>query len=162
MRDLAVLTFQSETGAQRVWWTVCELPRQELIALDAATVVRRQDGKPKVIQATSLVGFALAIGTVISALGGHFTDIGIDDAFIREVGRKIQPGTSALLLLVRRATMDRVLDTLEPYTPEVLRASLSIDAEAKLRAAFGDHDEEVRTPAATAEAMLAAPALALS
>ena len=37
---------------------------------------------------------------VAGALGGKFSDIGIDDSFIKEVGDQIDPGESALFMLV--------------------------------------------------------------
>jgi uncharacterized membrane protein len=66
------------------------------------------------------------------------------------VGQKIQPGQSALLL-VRRVTMDRVLEALRPYNPEVTQTSLSAEQEAKLREAFGGaHEPEEAAPSAAA------------
>jgi uncharacterized membrane protein len=176
---LVVLAFPTQEGAQQVLGVVGDLQRQQLIALDdAATVTRGGDGKPKVKQASSLVGagalggafwgmligllffmpwLGLAVGAVTGALAGKFTDIGIDDNFIREVGQKIQPGTSALFLLVRQATMDRVLEALKPYNPEVLQTSLSAEQEAKLREAFGAAPEGESTTAETPAPAGAAP-----
>ena len=144
MSSLVVLAFPDESGAQNVLTVVTDLQKQNLIALDdAATVVRGQDGKPKVKQATSLVGagawggafwgmllgllffapwLGMAIGALSGALAGKFADIGIDDKFIRDVQQKIPPGTSALFLLVRRATMDRVLAALQPEPEQHLHA----------------------------------------
>jgi uncharacterized membrane protein len=179
---LVVLAFPTQQGAQQVLGVVGDLQRQQLIALDdAATVTRGGDGKPKVKQASSLVGagafggafwgmligllffmpwLGLAVGAVTGALAGKFTDIGIDDNFIREVGQKIQPGTSALFLLVRQATMDRVLEALKPYNPEVLQTSLSAEQEAKLRDAFGAAPEGESAPADTPAPSGAAPTTA--
>src|SRR3954452_15318479 len=122
MSSLVVLTFPTETGAEQALGTVAELQRQQLIEIeDAATVRRGQDGKPKVKQANSLVGagawggafwgmligllffapwLGLVVGAVTGALAGKFTDYGIDDKFIKEVEAKLQPGTSALFLMV--------------------------------------------------------------
>ena len=162
MSDLVVLAFADETGAERVLGVVKELQRQDLIVLDdAATLVRGRDGKPKVKQVTSMVGagalggavwgmlfgllffvpfFGLAFGAVFGALTAKVTDIGIDDAFIKEVQEQIQPGTSALFLLVARAAMDRVEEALRPYNPQVLKTSLSAEQEARLREVFGGHE----------------------
>jgi uncharacterized membrane protein len=159
MSSLVVLTFPSETGAEQALTTVGQLQREQLITLeDAATVTRGMDGKPKVKQANSLVGagawggafwgmligllffvpwLGLAVGAVTGALAGKFTDYGIDDNFIRQVEQKIQPGTSALFLMVSRVTLDKVLDALRPLQPEVLQTSLSAEQEQKLREAFG-------------------------
>jgi len=72
------------------------------------------------------------------ALAGKFTDIGIDDKFIKEVGNTIQPGNSALFLLIRDATPDKVLQEMQAFPgTTVMKTSLSTEAEAKLKAAFG-------------------------
>ena len=39
-------------------------------------------------------------GALGGAIGGKFQDIGIDDDFIKQVGASIQPGQSALFLLI--------------------------------------------------------------
>ena len=57
MSSLVVLAFPDEHGAQNVLAVVNDLQKQRLITIDdAATVVRGRGGKPKVQQATSLVG----------------------------------------------------------------------------------------------------------
>ena len=81
----------------------------------------------------------MAIGAVVDALNGNFTDVGIDDRFIRDVQEKIKPGQSGLFLLVRDVQLDRVLPAVEPYHPEVLQTSLSPEQEARLREALGAH-----------------------
>ena len=61
----------------------------------------------------------------------------MDDGFIKEVGNTIELGHSALFLLVRDVTPDKVLDEVKQFEPKVLRTSLSVEDEAKLKAAFG-------------------------
>lgn len=163
MSDLIVLTFKTETGAEEMRDDLMRLQKEHLITLDdAAVVVRKPDGKPKVSQMTSLVGagalggafwgmfigllflapwLGLAIGAVTGAIAGGLTDIGVDDKFIKEVGENIEPGNSALFLLVRESTPDKVLDELKKFDAEVYQTSLSKDDEAKLRAAFGAHQD---------------------
>jgi uncharacterized membrane protein len=167
--ELIVMSFPTEVGAQEAQQTVARLQRENLIQLeDAATVVRRGDGKVKVKQSTSLVGagalggafwgmligllffmpwLGMAAGALGGALGGKMTDIGVDDDFIKQVGASIQPGQSALFLLVRSATIDRVLEEMQPLHPTVLHTSLSKEREDQLREAFGADPAE---PAATA------------
>ena len=162
MSELIVFAFDNETGAAQVRDKLVSLQKQQLIALeDAAVVVRGQDGKAKVKQAVSLVGagamggafwgmligllfFAPWLGVVIGAasgaLGGALSDVGVDDKFIKEVGNTIEPGHSALFLLVRDVTPDKVLDEVKEFNPTVLRTSLSNEDEAKLKAAFGAED----------------------
>jgi uncharacterized membrane protein len=164
MSDLVVFAFKNDTGAQEMAEAVKGLQKQELIKLeDAAIVVRRQDGKAKVKQAQSLVGagalggafwgmligllfwmpwLGLAIGALSGAVAGHFSDIGIDDKFIKDVGNTIEPGQSALFLLIAEWTEDRVLDELDAFDAEVLRTSLSKEDEEKLKEAFAAHEIE--------------------
>ena len=71
------------------------------------------------------------------ALAGKFADYGISDDFIKSVEQQMQPGTSALFLLVRQVTLDKVLDALRPLDPEVLQTSLTAEQEQNLREAFG-------------------------
>ena len=162
MSDLIVLTFKNETGAAEMRDTLVNLQKQKIVTLeDAAVVVRRQDGKVKVKQAVSLVGagalggafwgmligllffapwLGLAIGAASGALGGALADTGVDDKFIKEVGNTIQPGHSALFLMIESATTDKVLDAIQGTEAEVLQTSLSHEDEEKLKAAFGVHD----------------------
>jgi uncharacterized membrane protein len=159
MSELVVLAFDTEGGATNMLGKIERLQKERLITLeDAATVVRQADGKAKIKQANSLVGagamggafwgmlfgllffmpwLGLAIGAVTGALTGKFSDIGIDDAFIKEVGATIQPQNSALFLLVRDATPGRVLEELQGERGvKIIKTSLTHEAEQKLREAF--------------------------
>jgi len=71
------------------------------------------------------------------------SDFGIDDNFIKEVSNSIQPGDSALFLLVVEATMDRVAAELRQHNPRLIQTNLSREDEAKLRAALGAEQETV-------------------
>jgi uncharacterized membrane protein len=159
MSDLVVVAFDNETDADKLQAEMKRLQKEHLITLeDAAVVVRKADGKVKIKQSTSLVGagalggafwglliglvlrvmwWGLAVGTVLGAIRGKFKDIGVDDKFIKEVGETIQPGHSAIFLLIRESTPDRLIDELKGYKGTVLKTSLSRDDETKLRAAFG-------------------------
>lgn len=159
MTEMIVLAFPNVTGAQDALSVLSSLQKRELIKLaDAATVVRKPDGKVKVRQAVDLVGagalggafwgmligliflvpwLGLAIGAISGAIAGRYSDIGIDDKFIKEVGATVEPGHSALFLMVERMTEDRVLPELQKFHPTLLRTNLSAEDEAKLRAAFG-------------------------
>lgn len=59
-------------------------------------------------------------GATAGAVSGAVTDIGIDDNFIKELGNTIEPGTSALFVLVRKATPDKVLAELSHFGGKVL------------------------------------------
>jgi uncharacterized membrane protein len=159
LADLVVVAFDNASGAEEVRDAMVQMQKDHIVTLeDAAVVVRKPDGKVKVKQATNLVGagamggafwgmligllfmvpwLGLAVGALSGALGGKFTDIGVDDKFIKEVGGTIQPGHSALFLLIRESTPDRLLEELKPYKGTVLKTSLSKENEAALKAAFG-------------------------
>jgi uncharacterized membrane protein len=79
-----------------------------------------------------------ALGAGSGALAGALSDYGIDDAFIRSVGSTIEPGSSALFVLVRSVTADKVLPELHSFEGTVLRTSLSNEQEARLRQALQD------------------------
>ncbi|MGD9147574.1 MAG: DUF1269 domain-containing protein, partial [Anaerolineae bacterium] len=64
-----------------------------------------------------------------------------DDKFIKEVAGTIEPGQSALFLMVESWTEDKVMDELVKFDAQVLQTSLSKADEAKLRAAFGAEEE---------------------
>ena len=162
MSDLIVLAFDNEGGALEMRDKLLGLQKQKLIELeDAAVVIRGQDGKAKVKQATSLVGegalggafwgmligliffmpwLGLAIGAMSGALGGAMSDIGVDDKFIKEVSDTIEPGHSALFLLVREVQGEKVMDEVRDFGATVLQTSLSKEDDEKLREAFGAHD----------------------
>lgn len=155
MSDLIVIGFPDEFKADEVLLDLRKMEREYLIDLeDAAIVVRKKDGKVKIKQTQELVtGGALSggfwglliglmffepilgiVGAAVGALSGALTDIGIDDNFIQELGNTIEPGTSAIFVLVRKSTPDKVLDDLSKFEGKVLRTSLSHEDEAQLQA----------------------------
>jgi uncharacterized membrane protein len=161
--ELAVVVFDNETGAAEMRDTLIGLQKKGLVTLDdAAVVVRRPDGKVKVKQAVTLVGMGAmggafwgmlvgllfwmpwlgaAAGALSGALGGGLSDHGLDDGFVKEVGNTIRPGHSALFLLIREATPDKLMDALKQFNGKILHTSLSKEAEAKLRESFGVYED---------------------
>ncbi len=156
MSSLIAVGFKDEFTADAVILELQKLQREHLIALeDAAVVIRSKEGKVKIKQTQELTatgalsggfwgllfGFIFfnpllgwAVGALAGAVSGALTDIGIDDNFIRDVGSTITPGTSAIFVLVRQATADKVLEDLSKFEGTVLKTSLSKDDEAKLQA----------------------------
>jgi uncharacterized membrane protein len=164
MAELIVLSFDNEKGALDARDRLLEIRKRRMLQLsDAAVVVREQDGKVKVKQLTNLVGsgavggafwgllvgllfaipgLGLALGAAAGALHGVWSDYGVDDKFIKEVGDTIQPGHSALFLLAHRANLEPWLGELREFNPTVLQTTLSEEDEAKLRDAFGAEEIE--------------------
>jgi len=78
------------------------------------------------------------MGAALGAAG----DLDIKDDFKQRVQDLIQPGTSALLVIVRKATPDKFLEALRPYGGTVLKSSLPRDAEQELmKALHGDNPD---------------------
>ncbi len=156
MSSLIAVGFKDEFTADAVLLELRKLQKEHLIDLeDAAVVIRDKDGKVKIKQTQELTtagalsggfwgllfGFIFfnpllgwAVGAIAGGISGALSDIGIDDNFIREVGSTIEPNTSAIFVLVRRATPDKVLEDLSRFKGKVLKTSLSNEDEAKLQA----------------------------
>ncbi len=159
MDKLFVLKFADETTAQQVLGTLKNLQDRKLIKVDdAAIVTLRPDGKPKIQQMHNLVGagalggafwgmligllffmplLGAAVGAASGALAGKMRDIGIDDNFIKQVGSSIQPGESALFLLVSEAVADKVMPELKQYKFQLIQTSLSKEDEEKIHEMLG-------------------------
>lgn len=158
MSNLIAVGFKDEFTADEVVLKLLKLQQEHLIDLeDAAVVIRNKKGKVRIKQTQELTttgalsggfwgllfGFIFfnpllgwAVGAVAGGISGALTDIGIDDNFIREVGSTIEPSTSAIFILVRSATPDKVLEDLSKFGGKVLKTSLSKEDETKLKAAM--------------------------
>lgn len=160
MSNLIAVVFDDETTAFDMRAALLHMQKQYLIDLEDSVVVTRDEkGKTKLDQAVNLtsagaigggfwgllIGFLFlnpligaAVGATAGAIAGKFRDIGIDDNMMRELGSSFKPGTSALFVLVRRATLDKVLDGLKAFAGKgkVFKTSLSKDDEDSLREAL--------------------------
>lgn len=158
MSDLIVIGFDNESKADEVLQKLNQFQREHLVDLeDAAVVIKNQKGKIRVKQIYNLVAtgasggsfwgllvgllflhplLGLVAGVAGGALSGALTDIGIDDTFIQDLGETLEPGTSALFVLVRKVTPDKVLAELHQFDGRVLRTSLSKTDEESLKAAL--------------------------
>jgi len=155
MSNLIVLTFDNPDEAGKVLATMHSAQSHDFISLDdSAVVVRDEDGKVHVknemdrgvkIGAVGggFLGLLLAsiffpiagivIGAVAGGLVGASLDLGVDKKFVKEVTEELQPGTSAIFLVVRDANPDVAVAALKPYKGTVRYASLDPDEEKELR-----------------------------
>ena len=78
----------------------------------------------------------LAVGATAGAVSGALNDVGIDDNFMKELAAEMTPGSSALFVLVRKSTPDKVLEELKGTGGKILKTSLSHEDEAKLQLAL--------------------------
>jgi uncharacterized membrane protein len=76
----------------------------------------------------------------LGALMGKVAKVGIDKQFEQQVKDMVQPGTSALFLVVEHATPDKALEAMAPFGGTVLKSSLSKDAEKQLLVALHGAD----------------------
>jgi uncharacterized membrane protein len=166
LSDLVVLDFDGVGTADEVLTKLHDMQKANLIDLeDACVVVHTEAGRLQIKQAINLTAFGaatgarsgmlvgalagllvlnplagLAIGGLagagFGALSGSLADYGINDSFIQSLGKTIPKGSSALFLLIRSSTPDKVLPEIEPFKPRVLRTSLSNEQENALRAAL--------------------------
>ena len=160
MSELVAISYPDRQTAQVVRDILADLSREELITLDDAVVVSRDDnGEVKLEQSErpgrkgagrgALWGGAIgllvlaplvgaAVGAAAGGIAGSANDTGVDDDFMRELGASLDPPRAALVLLVRDATADKVLPQIREYGGRVMRTSLGKEAEAKLRAGLDD------------------------
>jgi len=165
MTDMLVLAFDNIDGADNVKNKLVELNAQFLLKLDQIVeVVRKADGQVKIKEEPRLTGVAalggafwgfligliflvpgvgLAVGAVSGAIAGHFAKYGISKEFMGQVNEAIQPGQSALFILADDVKADRVVPMLTQFHPRVLRTSLTLEQEAKLKEAFGSSSSAV-------------------
>ena len=162
MGQLVVLGFDGLTAADEVLNKVRGLKAEHLIDLEDAVVVERDaEGKVHIKQALNLTalgatsgglsgafwgtlvsliflnplaGFAIgaATGAGAGALSGSLMDYGVNDDFVKKLSETIPNNSSALFVLVREVTMDKVVDAIQPWHPRVLNTSLSNEQETKL------------------------------
>ena len=160
MSTLVVVGYKDMYKAEEVRLQFWKLQRDYLLDLeDAVVVVKNDEGKVKLHQAFNLTGrgalnggffglligllflnplLGIAVGASSGALSGALTDIGINDAFMKEIGATMTAGSSSLFVLLRNATAapDKVLEQLKGTGGTILKTSLSYEDEAKLQAAL--------------------------
>jgi uncharacterized membrane protein len=78
----------------------------------------------------------LALGAGMGALFGHFGEKGIDKAFQQQVRDYVQPGTSALFLIIDKVTPDKAIAAMQQYGGTVIRTSLSDEDTKRLQDAL--------------------------
>jgi uncharacterized membrane protein len=80
--------------------------------------------------------FGMAVGAGMGALMGKLTKSGIDKQFQEQVRGMVQPGTSALFLMLEKATPDKAVEAMSKYGGTVLKTSLSRQDEKELQEAL--------------------------
>jgi uncharacterized membrane protein len=158
MSDLIAIGYPEEATAEEAAGEARRMARDLIIEPDAiAVIVRDKEGKYHVHTSHHPVGagatwgmfwgllfgllffipvFGIAIGAGLGALMGKITKSGIDKSFQEQVRGMLQPGTSALFLMVEKVTPDRAVEGLSKYGGIVLKTSLSREGESELQDAL--------------------------
>lgn len=162
MSQLVVLGFDGISAASEVLNKVRSLKAQHLVELEDAVVVERDaDGVVHIKQAVNLTRLGAASGGLsgafwgmlvgllflnplagmaigagagagAGALSGSLMDYGVNDDFVKKLAETIPNNSSALFVLVRDATMDKVVAEIQQWNPRVLNTNLTGEQEAKL------------------------------
>lgn len=160
MATLVAIGYPDQTTAEQARDTVAHLEADLIIQADqVAAISRDADGTYHVHTSHSgasagggavwggfwgfffgllfFIPFAgLAIGAGMGALFGHLGEKGIDKAFQQQVRDQLQPGTSALFMVIEQATPDKAIAALQQYGGTVIKTSLSDEDTKRLQDAL--------------------------
>ena len=155
MSHLLIITFDDTEQAGALRQTLRQEEHEGLLSLnDAAVVVRDENGKFRVKNETDrgvaigatgggmlglLIGSVffpvagLLIGAIGGALVGRSVDEHIDKDIIKRVQADMQPGSSALFVIVRDASPAAAIGALKPYEGNLYQTSFDAETEKELR-----------------------------
>lgn len=166
MSDLVVMGFENALKADEVLWRLRALKSRNLVDLeDAVVVVRDEAGKIHLKQSFDLTaldasrgllsggllgalagmiflnpaaGFLIGgiLGGAAGGVSGSLSDYGIKDDFIKSLAETIPANSSALFILMRQAQTEKLLAELSGVEGKILQTSLSPDQEKKLQEAL--------------------------
>jgi uncharacterized membrane protein len=158
MATLIAIGYPDETTATAASLEAQRLAKDLIIQPDAiAAIIRDREGKFHVTTNHHQVGggatwgmfwgmlfgmlffvpfLGMAVGAGLGALMGKMSKGAIDKEFQAQVRDLIQPGTSALFLVVEHATPDKAIEGLAHYGGTVLKSSLPKETEAELQEAL--------------------------
>ncbi len=152
MSDLVAIGYETLADAQQVAANAVEAQKSHVIELEDLVVVeRREDGKVKLHQPSAagagavggalwggLIGliffvplFGMALGAATGAAAGALSDYGVDEDFMKQLGDTLQPGGGAVIMLIRRVSVDKVLPEIK-IPGKVIQTSLDNETEQQL------------------------------
>lgn len=159
MSNLVVVVFDNEEEAVKAMETIKGMRKDAFISLDdSAVIVKDAEGKIHVKNELDrgikvgagvgsmlglFIGFffggplgSMIVGGAGGALVGKLADMGVDQKFVKQVSDDLQPGSSALFILVRDAVSNAALAAFRPYKGTVYHTTLPGEVEEELRHAL--------------------------
>jgi uncharacterized membrane protein len=158
MADLIAIGYPDEATAEEAAAEARQLAQDLIIQPDAIAVITRDnEGKYHTHTSHHMVGggaawgmfwgllfgllffvpvLGMGVGAGMGALMGKISKSGVDKAFQDQVRGMLQPGTSALFLMVEKVTPDKAVEGLSKYGGTVLKTSLSKEGEQELQDAL--------------------------
>lgn len=139
----------------------------QLRLVDLAVLERNQEGVTRVIEtreikaakgallgtiAGGLLGlFAGPAGALLGAAAGaaaggiaaYRLDFGFSDQFLKDINQSLQPGTSAILVLVELPWLNRLLDVIEPVPGKTFRHAVRSQLIEQLQKTFDDSTDQM-------------------
>lgn len=171
MNTLIVIVYPDELQAEQVRLDFIKMKKEYLISLeDAVIAVKKKDGRVKLLQMYhlalggaisgalwgTLIGlifmmpiFGMVLGAGTGAVAGALSDVGINDAFMKQLASNLTPGSSALFVLVDSPLTDKVLAELQGTGGKIIQTSLSTVDQDKLQKVL-DEARKTAQPADTA------------
>lgn len=159
MSELVVVRYDDRFKAEEVRLALLKMQREYLVDLEDAVVATKDDkGKVELHQLINLTatgavsgGFwgtligliflnpllGVAVGAGTGAIVGALSDVGINDKFMKQLAEGMTNNSSMIFVLIRKMTVDKVLDELKGTGGTVLQTSLSHDDESRLQQAIG-------------------------
>lgn len=151
MSDLLAVAFTDIGGADDVLHMLRKLRRDDLVELEDACVAERDtNGELHLKQAIGeridealhprfwrrLIEHILHHGQENMPMEGITPELGLDRSFAKQLAISLPPGSSALFLLVRKASVDALIESLKGHPGTVLRTSLPIGERQALAEAL--------------------------
>ena len=121
MTKLVAIIYPDEFRAAEVLAALRRLQSEDLFDLDDASMM-------------GLIFLNPLRGLAGGAIVGKLSDYGINDSFIRQLSEKMERGSSAIFMLVRHATLDKVEPEISKFGGHILHTNLPAEVAARYEA----------------------------
>ena len=160
-QEIVAIAFDKQTRADEVLLSVAHRQQEGLIdVIDAVVVSKDENGRTDVKETVDLTPAKAAIagswwgllvgllvggplaglvgGVAAGALVGKLVDLGLDDGWVRDMAQWLDPGTSALLLLIEDTVHASVIDELSRFEGKVVYTTLPDGVREALEQALAE------------------------